>query len=318
MRILVTGGAGFVGSNLIRQLLVENHEVIAYDNLYLGKVQFIESFRTVPGFSFFQEDLLNRDKLIESSKGCDLVFHLAANSDISLGREQTDLDLRLGTLTTCNVLEAMRRNGIPHLIFASTSAVYGEAQTVPTPEDYGPLQPISLYGASKLAAEGFITAFVHNYGIQAWIYRFGNVAGPNSTHGIFYDFIHRLNLDQTRLRILGDGLQAKPYIHVADLIDGMLFGYHHARNDVNVFNLSTKGNTSVTTIADAIVKAYGLSNVKYEYTGTKRGWIGDVPRVALDVSRMQAIGWRERLTSDQTVHQAAQELVRQFATRNIV
>jgi UDP-glucose 4-epimerase len=312
MKILITGGAGFIGSNLAGRLLADGHEVVVYDNLYLGKQEFIAPLLPNARFRFVKKELLDLEDLVEASKGVDLVFHMAANSDISLGREKTDLDLRLGTLTTYNVLESMRRNQIPDIIFASTSAVYGEATVVPTPEDYGPLQPISLYGASKLAAEGFITAFAHNYGIKAWIFRFGNVAGPNATHGIFYDFIHRLKDDPARLRILGDGSQAKPYIHVTDLIDGMLFGYQHARSDVNVFNLATEGNTGVTWIADTIVKTMGLRNVVYDYTGSKRGWVGDVPRVALDNSRMRALGWSARLTSDEAVRQATREIMRQL------
>jgi UDP-glucose 4-epimerase len=315
MRILVTGGAGFVGSNLIGRLLSDKHEVVAYDNLYLGRREFITPFLSNPCFHFIESDLLDPGKVVDAIDGCSLVFHLAANSDISLGREKTDLDLRLGTLTTYHVLEAMRRKKVPHLIFASTSAVYGEATVVPTPEDYGPLQPISLYGASKLASEGFITAFVHNYGIKAWIYRFGNVAGPNSTHGIFYDFIRRLNADPLRLRILGDGTQAKPYIHVTDLIDGMLYGYARSQRDVNVFNLATEGNTSVTHIAETVTDAMGLKNVAFDYTGTKRGWVGDVPRVALDNSRMRSIGWTPRLGSDEAVMRAAGECAAQFGKK---
>jgi UDP-glucose 4-epimerase len=314
MRILVTGGAGFIGSNLIARLLHENHTVIVCDNLYLGKEEFLSPFITNPGFRFVKKDLLDLAAVIESSQGCDLIFHLAANSDISLGREKTNLDLSLGTLTTYNVLEAMRRNKVPHLIFASTSAIYGEAEVLPTPENYGPLHPISLYGASKLAAEGFVTAFSHNYGIKAWIYRFGNVIGPNATHGVFYDFIHRLKADASSLRILGDGNQAKPYIHVSDLIDGMLFGYEHALDDVNAFNLATEGNTSVRYIAAAIVESMSLQNVTFEFTGSRRGWIGDVPIVALDTARMQRLGWKPQLSSDEAVRRAAIELTKQFGS----
>jgi UDP-glucose 4-epimerase len=316
MRIFVTGGAGFVGSNLIGRLLGDDHEVVAYDNLYLGRREYLAPFLSHPRFTFVEHDLLDLNHVVAAIDGCSLVFHLAANSDISLGRETTDLDLKLGTLTTYNVLEAMRQKKVPHLIFASTSAVYGEATVVPTPEDYGPLQPISLYGASKLASEGFITAFAHNYGIKAWIFRFGNVAGPNSTHGIFYDFIHRLNADPLRLRILGDGTQAKPYIHVSDLISGMLHAYSHAQSDVNVFNLATEGNTSVTHIAMTVAKAMGLANVAFDYSGTKRGWVGDVPRVALDNARMRSIGWTAALGSDNAVERAALECAAQFGTRD--
>jgi UDP-glucose 4-epimerase len=315
MKILVTGGAGFVGSNLTKRLLADGHEVVVYDNFYLGKREFIQPFESNVRFSCIHEDLLDFPRVAEAVTGCDLVFHLAANSDISLGRKQTDLDLRLGTLTTWNVLEAMRLKNVQKIIFASTSAVYGEALVVPTPEDYGPLLPISLYGASKLASEGFITAFAHNYGLKAWIFRFGNVAGPNCTHGIFFDFIHRLQNDPTKLLILGDGLQAKPYIHVSDLIDGMLFGFSKASGDVNVFNLATEGNTKVDSIAKIVVSAMKLTTVTFEHTGEKRGWLGDVPRVALDISRMRSLGWAASLSSDEAVMRAADEIVEQFGKK---
>jgi UDP-glucose 4-epimerase len=307
MKILVTGGAGFIGSNLTKRLLSEGHSVVSYDNMYLGRHENIAPFLTNPDFRFVKADLLSLEQLVCETAGIELVFHLAANSDISQGRAISDLDLRLGFITTYNVLEAMRRNNIPDIIFASSSAIYGEAAIVPTPEDYGPLNPISLYGASKLSSESYISSFVHNYGIQAWIFRYGNVIGHNVTHGVLYDFVKRLKRYSSKLTILGNGLQAKPYIHVYDCIDGMLFGWNNSKKDLNVFNLATDGATSVDSIAAMVLNAMKLSNTEIEHTGGERGWVGDVPQVRLDNSRMKKLGWAAALTSDSAVEKAILE-----------
>src|SRR5256886_12875831 len=188
----------------------------------------------------------------------DCVWHIAANSDISFGTTYTDFDLKGGTLVTYNVLEAMRRCGTREILFSSSGAVYGEPAVLPTPEDYGPLFPISLYAASKIACEGLITAFAHNYDIRAWIFRFGNIVGPFPTRGVIYDFIQKLRRDPTRLQILGDGTQAKPYVHVEDCLDGMMFGYRSARERINCYNLAVGDQTSVNEIARWIIEAMGL------------------------------------------------------------
>ncbi len=191
----VTGGAGFIGSNLVDRLVSEGHHLKVYDNLSLGKQEFIQNHIDAGMVQFFKEDLLNLETLTSAMKGCEAVFHLAANSDIGYGAKYTDWDLKQGTIVTYNVLEAMRLNAIKKIVFASTSAIYGEATVKPTPENYGPLWPISFYGASKLACEGLITSFAHNYGIQAWMYRFGNIVGRNGTHGALFDFILKLKAD---------------------------------------------------------------------------------------------------------------------------
>jgi len=243
--------------------------------------------------------------------GHDVVIHLAANSDIFRGLEDTELDLNQGVLATFSVLEAMRRNDVKRLIFSSSSVVYGEPTVVPTPEDYGPLLPISFYGASKLACEGLVTAYGHNFGIQSWMYRFGNIVGPNATHGVILDFIHKLQADPTRLEVLGDGRQAKPYLHVSDCVDGMLFGFEHAAAPVNVFNLAVEDVVDVATIARIVIEAMGLDGVTVRYTGGERGWPGDVPRVGLSPRRMSDLGWTASMTSRQAVQRAAREIVAQ-------
>ncbi len=308
----VTGGAGFIGSNLCERLLDEGWRVIAYDNLMLGQEAFLDPLKP-RGLTFVKADLLDLDPLVEAMRGADAVFHLAANSDISYGRSYTDWDLKHGTLATYNTLEAMRRTEVKKLVFASTSAIYGEATVMPTPENYGPLLPISLYGASKLACEGLITAFAHNFDFQTWMFRFGNVVGRNGTHGALVDFINKLKADPTKLPILGDGKQAKPYVYVRELVDGMWYGFTHASEAVNVFNLTCDGASSVDRLAQAVIQAMGLTDVELVHSGGVRGWTGDVPQVRLDNRKLAALGWTPRFDSDEAVDEAARMLTQQLA-----
>jgi len=318
-KIFVTGGAGFIGSNLCGFLLQRGYGVTAYDNLLLGRREFLKNYRGNPRFVFVKADLLNRRRLFREIEGHDCVFHMAANSDIGRGAERTDLDLNLGTVATYNVLEGMRLKGIRDIVFASTSAVYGDRPRImPTPEDYGPLFPISLYGASKLACEALISAFCHNYGMRAWIYRFANIVGRNGTHGAAFDFVTRLIKDPSRLKILGDGRQAKPYLHVFDCIDGIWFGYTHARKELNHFNLAVEGATSVRKIAERVIQEMGLPRVRIDYTGGERGWPGDVPQVRLDGKKLARLGWKASRSSDEAVALGVKELVGQFYRKSQV
>ena len=310
MKCFVTGGAGFIGSNLVEDL-IEDHEVVVYDNLVLGRKEFLSGYSKNKDFSFIEADLLDMKTLRKSIKGCGVVFHLAANSDIS-NNKITDIDLKNGTIATYNLLEAMRLDGIKKIIFSSTSAIYGEAIIKPTPEVYGPLLPISFYGASKLACESLISAFCHNFGMQSWIFRFANIAGKNGTHGAVVDFIIKLRKDSKNLLILGNGKQSKPYLHVKDCVEGMLHGWKNSNEEVNYFNLACEGSTSVDKIAKIVVEAMNLKNVKFNYTGTERGWPGDVPQVLLSAGKMKSIGWQAKLTSDGAVRKAAKELVSQL------
>ena len=314
-KIFVTGGAGFIGSNLCAFLLDKGHEVTAYDSLLLGRREFFRDFEENPRFRFVEADLLDREALSGEIKGHDLVFHMAANSDISRGAKHTDVDLKLGTIATYNVLETMRGGGVGEIVFASTSAVYGDdLRVVPTPEDYGPLFPISFYGASKLACEALISAFCHNYGIRAWIFRFANIIGRNGTHGAAFDFVERLKKDPSVLRVLGDGRQAKPYLHVSDCIEGMWFGCERAVEPLNYFNLSVEGATSVRVIAETAIRESGLTGTRVEYTGGERGWAGDVPQVRLDGGKLAGLGWTASRSSDEAVKLGVKELVGQSIT----
>jgi UDP-glucose 4-epimerase len=313
VRIFLTGGAGFIGSHLAERLLDEGHEVTAHDNLSLGRREFLAACEGRPGFRFLEGDLLDREALAGLLAGHDAVFHMAANSDIAAGGAVTDTDLRQGTLATFHVLDGMRRQGIRQLVFASTSAVYGEARKIPTPEDYGPLFPISLYGASKLACEGLISAFEHAYGVQAWIFRFANIVGDHGTHGAVVDFIRKLRENPRELEILGDGRQAKPYLYVKECVDGMLYGWTRGRERVNCFNLACQGATSVLRIAEIVRGEMGLPEAGFRFTGGDRGWVGDVPQVRLDPSRLAEAGWKARLDSDGAVREAVRALLSEGA-----
>lgn len=315
-RVLVTGGAGFIGSNLAERLLDEGHAVTVIDNLSGGSRENLAMCLRHESFHFVEQDLLDLDGIAETVKGHDIVFHLAANSNIPEGRRRTDIDLKLGTLATFNVLEAMRRNGIREIAFASSSVVYGEPTRIPTPETYGPLFPISLYGASKLACEGLISAFCHNYGFQAWIFRFANICGRHGTHGVILDFIQKLKEDVSSLEILGDGKQSKPYLHVSECVEAMLYVSRHARNEVlNFFNLGCEGATSTDRIAQLLLDVMDLKNVQFLHSGGERGWPGDVPQVRLDCTKLTKFGWNAKYSSDEAVKCAIEELVQESLCR---
>jgi UDP-glucose 4-epimerase len=310
MKTFVSGGAGFIGSHLCRRLVDEGHSVTAFDNLHLGNEEFLEPCQSSADFRFVQADLLELDRVVEESKGHDIVFHLAANSDILAGTKNTDVDLKLGTLATYNVLEAMRINDIKKLAFASTSAIYGEADIKPTPESYGPLYPISFYGASKLACEGLVTAFSHNFDMQAWVYRFANIVGPQSTHGILYDFCKKIEKNKDRLQVLGNGTQKKSYLHVRECVDGILFGLKNSNEAFQCFNLASQGVTEVRYIAEEYVKQLG-TGTELEFGTEDRGWKSDVPYTWLDGAQLQKLGWKAEMDSDSSVSLAISEVLKE-------
>jgi UDP-glucose 4-epimerase len=316
VRIVVTGAAGFIGSNLIPRLLADGHDVLGVDNLFLGKKAHLAEALIHPRFQFREQDLLSFADTVDlfGAFRPELAWHLAANSDISYGTAHTDFDLKGGTIVTYNVLEAMRLSGARQLIFSSSGAVYGEPTVMPTPENYGPVLPISLYAASKLACEGLVSAYAHNYDMQAWIFRFGNIVGPNPTHGAIYDFVLKLGKDPSRLPVLGDGTQSKQYVYVEDCLDGMEHGYRTAREPLNYFNLSAVGHTSVRYMAERTLAAMGLHAVPIVYSGGSRGWRGDVPVVRLDGTKLARLGWTPRLSSDEAVDRAIDDTVRQLGT----
>jgi UDP-glucose 4-epimerase len=306
--ILITGVAGLIGRSLARLYLERGERVTGVDAAPDAARRLPPDIAQGARFSFLNEDVLTGGRWREVAAGADLVLHLAANSDIQRSFEAPDLDLRQGFLSTQSVLEAMRAGRARRLGFASSSAVYGEPTLFPTPEEYGPLLPLSLYGAAKLASEALISAYAHGYGFTACLFRPANVVGGEATHGVVYDFVRALRRDPRRLRILGDGRQSKPYLHASECAQGMAWALERAPEGARAFNLTPADAIDVRRIADLVCRVLGLGGVEYELTGGERGWPGDVPRVLLDPTRLAHAGWSARLTSLQAVERAAREL----------
>lgn len=308
-RCFVTGGAGFIGSHLVDRLRQEGNMVTVYDNLTSGRKEWIECHIGKEGVQFIQADLLDFETLKQSMKGHEIVWHLGANTDIPGGNKITDLDLDNCTIATHNVLEAMKQNNIDKIIFTSSAAVYGDAPWVALAETFGPILPISLYGAGKLACEGLISAYSHLFNIKAWIFRFGNVVGTRMGHGVIYDFICKLKQNPQELEILGDGNQEKNFFLVEDCIKGMLYVSHHTDSQCDIYNLGSESFTKVTTIAQIVAKEMGLNNVRFKYTGGRRGWPGDAPIVHYNTEKVKRLGWSVTHSSDEAVREAARRLL---------
>ncbi len=311
-KILVSGGAGFIGSHIVDRLMDSGREVVVFDNLSSGKMEFIEHHLDKTNFSLIKGDLLNTDEIDAACENINLVYHAAANPDVRLGIVDTKVHFDQNITATYNLLEAMRKNSVPNIAFTSTSTVYGEATTIPTPEEYGPLVPISLYGASKLACEALITSYSHTFNMHSWIFRFANIVGDRGTHGIIVDFIEKLKGDAKHLEILGDGRQSKSYLHVTDCVDGILFAVDHIADTVNIFNVGSEDTIDATGIAGIVVEEMGLKDVEFSYTGGKRGWKGDVPRMLLAVDRLKELGWSPSYNSADSVRDTARVLVEVF------
>ena len=295
MKAFVSGGAGFIGSNLVDRLLDVGHEVTVYDNLSTGLLQFLEYARDFDRFRLVEGDLLDEGSLSEAIAGHEFVFHLAANADVRFGTEHPRRDLEQNTIVTNNVLEAMRKNGISKIAFASTGSVYGDATVIPTPENAPfPIQT-SLYAASKLAGEGLIAAYCGGFGFQSWIFRFVSILGERYTHGHVFDFYRKLKQNPSRLEVLGNGKQRKSYLYIQDCIDAMLFALEKSNESVNVLNLGVDGYCEVNDSIGWICEELGVSP-KLEYTGGDRGWIGDNPFIFLDTSKIRDLGWKPKLS----------------------
>ncbi len=309
MKYFITGGAGFIGSHLVDRLMSEGNAVTVYDNLVSGKKEHINDHINKTGFQFIEADLLDSTALTEAMKGHEIVWHLGANTDIPGGNKQTDLDLKNCVIATHSMLEAMRQTGIKQLLFASSSTVYGELVREVTAEDNGPLLPVSLYGAGKLAGEGFISAYCHLFNLRACIFRFGNVLGARMGHGIIYDFIHKLQRNPTELEILGDGNQEKNYFLVEDCLDGMFCALHNSNKQYDVFNLGSPTTVKVRDIAGIVIEEMGLKDVRLHFTGGERGWPGDVPKVFYDVDKINQLGWKAKYSSAEAVRIASRRLL---------
>ncbi len=295
MKALVTGAAGFIGSNLVDRLLAGGHTVTGFDNFSTGREEFLSGALRSPAFHLCRADILDTDLLASAMRGCDTVFHLAANADVRHGVEHPLKDLEQNTIGTSSVLEAMRRRGVRRIAFASTGSVYGEAAVIPTPEDAPFPVQTSLYGASKLAAEGLIAAYAEAFGIRAWVFRFVSILGERYTHGHVFDFYRQLLEHPGRLDVLGDGTQRKSYLYVQDCIDAVLPALEKADARVNILNLGTDEYCRVTDSVRWICEHLGLAP-EVRYGAGDRGWIGDNPFIFLDCSRMRAFGWRPALS----------------------
>ena len=307
MKAFVSGGAGFIGSNLVDRLLDVGHEVTVYDNLSTGLLQFLEYAKDYDRFRLVEGELLDEDTLSEAIAGHEFVFHLAANADVRFGTEHPRRDLEQNTIVTNNVLEAMRKNGISKIAFASTGSVYGDATVIPTPENAPfPIQT-SLYAASKLAGEGLIAAYCGGFGFQSWIFRFVSILGERYTHGHVFDFYGKLKQNPSRLEVLGNGKQRKSYLYIQDCIDAMLFALEKSNESVNVLNLGVDGYCEVNDSIGWICEELGVSP-KLDYSGGDRGWIGDNPFIYLDTRKIQDLGWKPKLSVQDGVLKTIQYL----------
>lgn len=311
-RWFVTGGAGFIGSYVVDLLVSAGCQVTVYDNLCTSTDQYLIDYIAQGKVKFLKKDLLEREALTKAMAGHDIVWHLAANTDIPSGFTKRRLDLDNGVIATCNVLEAMLENNISDILYPSSGAIYGEAIDGLFSETSGPLLPLSLYGAGKLASEGFIAAYCSLFKIRAWVYRFGNVIGARTNHGIIYDFIGKLQKNQQQLEILGTGRGEKNYFLVEECISGMLFTKQQL--PVGPFpvliNLGTDSTTTIMNIAQIIIDELGLQDVKFSFTGTARGWPGDQPVVLLDTTKIQQLGWRTQHSSNQAVRVATRRMLK--------
>lgn len=306
--VVVTGGAGAIGSVLVRVLLARGAEVRVIDDLSSGRRDHLLALPGASRLAITVADVREPSGYAEQFRGASEVWHLAASSDIRRGSADASLDFEHGSLATFRVLETARLHDVPRFFYSSSSTVYGFPKVFPTPEDYGPLEPQSLYGAAKLAGEGMCSAYAHSYGMRAFVFRFANIIGPNMTHGVLYDFFEKLRRDPVRLEVLGDGRQSKSYLRTEDCVDAMLQVGERAREAVNIFNLGTADRTSVREIAEKVVRAHG-GRARIEYTGGERGWVGDVPQQLLAIDKVSALGWRPRFSSSAAVDRTIEEML---------
>jgi UDP-glucose 4-epimerase len=311
----VTGGAGFLGSHLVDSLLERRDVVTIIDNLSSGNMENLQEASRM-GFKFVRTDMKESSELPEVIGGVDTIFHFAANPEVRVGSTDPAVHFKENLLVTFRLLEAVRmRGGAGIVVFASTSTVYGEATQMPTREDYGPLLPISTYGASKLGCESLISSYAYTHGLRGLILRLGNCVGKRSGHGVVADFIEKLKLNPRDLEILGDGTQTKSYVHVSDFLTGVFVALENFRRSgkrVDIYNLSSPDRVSVKRIAEIVAEEFGSENVNMKFTGGVdggRGWLGDVKMMQLSVQKLQKLGWRPKYTSEEAIRLAAKELL---------
>ncbi len=303
-RALVTGGAGFIGSHVVDRLLEEGYEVTAVDNLSEGHLENIAHLKNEKRFRFVKLDLKDRGATMKAVKGNDVVFHMAAQANIRKSIVDHRGDLENNVVTMINLLDGMVEHKVNEMVFASSSAIYGEATVVPTPEDYMPVQT-SLYGASKLGAEAWSQAYSQFAPIKVWSFRFANVVGERCRRGVIWDFVHKLQRNPKELEILGNGKQSKEYLHVKDCVEGMMTGWRKSKGPVEAFNLGQPRQTLVDEVADLVIVEMNLDGVKRRYTGGERGWIGDNKLVELSLEKMKKLGWEPKVSPEEAIRRTA-------------
>ena len=301
MKILVTGGAGFIGSYLVDKL-IDGNEVTVIDNLSSGKRELVNEKA-----KFVEGDLKDKEFVMENVKNFDMVYHIAANPDVRLGEEDKDIHIHENVIVTHNILEAMRKNGIHKITFTSTSAVYGKAKEIPTPEDYGPLKTISLYAASKLSAESIIYSY-SEFGIQSWVFRLANIIGGRSGHGVIPDFIKKLEKSPEELEVLGNGEQCKSYLYVKECVDAIVYGVENSKEEMNIFNIGSPDSVTVKEIAELVIDKKS-PEAEIKYTGGSQGWKGDVPKFLLSIEKMKKLGWGPKHNSREAVSKTIDEIL---------
>jgi UDP-glucose 4-epimerase len=311
--LLVTGGAGFIGSHLVDTLMANEANISVIDNLNSGKLENIKRWLDHRKFKFIRGDLLNATEVTKALKGCKIVYHLAANPEVRVSSISPNIHFQQNVVATYNLLEAVRKiESVKALVFTSSSTVYGDAVKIPTPENYTPLEPISIYGATKLACEALITAYTYTYGFKTVIYRLANIVGPRSEHGVIYDFIQKLKKNPKKLEILGDGTQSKSYLHANDCINAMILGLERSKNQLEVYNVGSNDRINVKNIAQIVIQEMGLKNVKLTFSGGVkggRGWIGDVKNMLLDTNKLNSLGWKPELNSEQAIRKTVQHII---------
>jgi UDP-glucose 4-epimerase len=305
---VVTGGAGFIGSHLVDTLVAQGNEVLVIDSLCAGNRATISRHIDSCKVRFLQKDLLDNGWQ-EAIQGADRLFHLAADPDVRQSAINPEPALQNNIMATCRVLEAMRLHDVPEIVFTSTSTVYGDAKIIPTPESYTPLEPISVYGASKLACEALISAYCHSFGMKSWIFRFANIIGSRSGHGVINDFIGKLERNPAELEILGDGKQTKSYLEVHECVAAMLFAVGHAKEIVNTFNIGSEDWIDVRSIAEIVKEEMHLPETKFRFTGGERGWVGDVPKMQLSVDKIKQLRWKPQTGSRESVRIAVRAML---------
>jgi UDP-glucose 4-epimerase len=313
-KALVTGGLGFIGSHLVDRLLEDDWRVTVLDSCLTGRPSNLAHHKGDKNLEVVDGDIRSLEAVAGASAGCDAVFHLAAHAlmRVSLGDHRADLEHNV--IGTLNVLESMVANEVPDFVFASTSALYGEAEVTPTPETYSGIQT-SLYGAAKLAGEAYASAYTQFSPMKVWAFRFGTVLGERCRRGAIWDFEHKLLNDPTELEILGDGRQSKDYLYVKDCVDGMMLGYERSSKPVNIFNLGLQEQTTVDELADIVIQEVGLPNVRKRYTGGVRGWVGDNPVVYLSIEKIRGLGWKPKVSAAEAIRLTARWTLREIGVR---